>query len=311
MSLVSVVIPTYNCSKYVGQALESVFAQSHSQLEIIVVDDGSTDNTCEVVRQFAGAARLYCLDHSGLPAVPRNYGISKSSGEYIAFLDGDDIWAPGKLDKQLAALESDPALGLVSTSLQLIDGDGSPVGDNPELRRVRERAQLLHRDPLLALLQGNVVNTSSAVVRREVLAAAGMFPASPALSYAEDYALWIRVACLAGMIVLPEQLLFYRVHDSNNSRTKTDQRRTEFVRSMAGYVRPSLLASLDGATPAARRQIASLFANAGALCLRNGELKEAGSWIRDSIRADCRSVRTIAWPAVAVKVALTMWMKGQ
>jgi glycosyltransferase involved in cell wall biosynthesis len=112
--LVSVIIPTYNRAHLIGETIQSVMRQTYSNWEIIVVDDGSTDNTREVISRFADKNILYhCVDHYGSSGAVRNYGISQSSGEYIAFLDSDDLWRPDKLAFQLELFSRYPAVAFM------------------------------------------------------------------------------------------------------------------------------------------------------------------------------------------------------
>src|SRR4026207_1616410 len=121
--LVSVIIPVYNYDRYLGEAIESVLSQTYQQLEVIVVDDGSTDQSGEVARSFDGRGVRYCQQvHAGIgPA--RNKGVELAQGDYIAFLDADDRWPLEKLERQLRAFESDPELEMCfGQALQLQNG---------------------------------------------------------------------------------------------------------------------------------------------------------------------------------------------
>jgi glycosyltransferase involved in cell wall biosynthesis len=110
--VVSVIIPAYNTATYLGEAIDSVRAQSYDRVEIIVVDDGSTDDTAAVATRAGGAVRFLTQPHRGAPAA-RNHGVSASTGQYLAFLDADDLWEPEKLAAQLAAFAADPGLDIV------------------------------------------------------------------------------------------------------------------------------------------------------------------------------------------------------
>jgi glycosyltransferase involved in cell wall biosynthesis len=120
---VSVVIPTYNSAHLLDDALQSVLEQTYKDFEIIVVDDGSTDNTSEVVSKYNDKLHYFRVDNRG-PAKARNYGISKATGKYIAFLDADDKWLPTKLEKQVSMFEQNPEFGMVFTENSLFDAKG-------------------------------------------------------------------------------------------------------------------------------------------------------------------------------------------
>jgi glycosyltransferase involved in cell wall biosynthesis len=115
-SFVSAIIPVYNCECYLAAAIESVLEQTYPVHEIIVVDDGSTDDSCAIASQFPGV-KLINRPHQGLPAT-RNVGIQQASGEFIAFLDSDDLWLPRKLEQQMQAFAAQPELDLVFSHIQ-------------------------------------------------------------------------------------------------------------------------------------------------------------------------------------------------
>ena len=130
---VSVVIPTFNCAAYLEEALRSVLAQTHPAREIIVVDDGSTDATASVVASF-GAAVSYVFQANAGVAAARNAGMARARGDYIAFLDADDYWAPDKLETQLRLMAACPDVDLVCTDFWL---DGSAVHESYIRRKYR------------------------------------------------------------------------------------------------------------------------------------------------------------------------------
>src|SRR6267142_4272392 len=158
--LVSVVIPNYNCGRFLAETLESVFAQTYPNVEVIVVDDGSTDDSLNVLESFAARVRVVRQANQGVSAA-RNAGIRESRGAFVAFLDADDLWHPEKLTKQIAVF-ANPAVGLVYCAVEYIDEQGRSLGTNFTGRRGRVLRSI-------ALLQGTIVlaGVSTAVVRRE------------------------------------------------------------------------------------------------------------------------------------------------
>lgn len=137
MPKVSVVIPTYNRAKYICEAIDSVLAQTYKDHEIIVIDDGSTDNTKELLNKYETKIKYIYQENKGISAA-RNAGIKVAKGEYIAFLDSDDLWLSEKLKVQVKALEENKEIGLVYSSMSRIDSSGkfwgmcpsTPAGDN-------------------------------------------------------------------------------------------------------------------------------------------------------------------------------------
>ena len=118
LSLISVMMPTYNNAKYISQAIESIYAQNYSNIEIIVVDDGSTDNTKEIVKRYKDIKYFY-TEHKGIPFA-RNIALENSKGEYIAFLDSDDYWLPNKLNTQMQYFKEHPDCEIVFTKYKNI-----------------------------------------------------------------------------------------------------------------------------------------------------------------------------------------------
>lgn len=210
--LISVVIPTYNSALYIEDTLKSVFAQGWENLEVIVMDDGSTDNTLSLLRSLAeneGRLRVF-QQPNGKPAKARNNAIREAKGEWIAFIDSDDIWLPGKLDFQLAeTLKYNADLSFTNGYVCL--------NNNMELRdhlfRVEQRiyegeegVQLFH--------QQNRIPTSSVLVKAEVFRKYGFMPEYPEYPmYCEDYLFWTRLLHNGCRFVgLEKPLLLYRVH---------------------------------------------------------------------------------------------------
>ena len=126
--LVSIIIPTYNRTEYLKYTLESVINQTYPATEIIVVDDGSPNTKTQTLCQHYKNVAYYKIENSGGPATPRNFGFKQSKGQYIAFLDDDDLWLPDKLSKQVKILEENPDFGIAHSYCDVIDKEGKPTG---------------------------------------------------------------------------------------------------------------------------------------------------------------------------------------
>jgi glycosyltransferase involved in cell wall biosynthesis len=212
--LVTVIIASFNAERTIRQALDSVLAQAFADWELLVCDDASTDSTREIVREWIAAnpdrrCRLLALPHAG-PAASRNRGIGESSGQFVAFLDDDDFWAPEKLSRCLEAAHSDASDVVCHSEIWLYEDGSADVHHYSELFDPR-----LH--PAVSLFRNNPFSTSALVIRRSRLLDAGFFDAS--LPSAEDYDLWIRIAMLPGFRVtfLDEPLGVYRVRSGSES----------------------------------------------------------------------------------------------
>lgn len=201
MATVSVIIPTHNRAALVGRAVRSALHQSHRDLEVIVVDDGSTDDTPSVIAGFADTRVRYIVHtmNKGGGAA-RNSGIEAADGEYIAFLDSDDEWLPDKLERQIAAFQqSDAAVAAIYTGFAVIDAAGRVTA----VRIPRHRGVILSE-----LWCANIVRTvSTVVVRRAALRRVGGF--DPTLPACQDWDLWLRLAHVYRFDFLPEVLVRY------------------------------------------------------------------------------------------------------
>jgi teichuronic acid biosynthesis glycosyltransferase TuaG len=208
MSKVSVVIPTYNQARFVAAAVESALAQTYHDVEIIVVDDGSTDNTRDVLSVFGERISYIYQQHKGLSSA-RNTGFLASRGDYLLFLDSDDLIPPDKLALHVSLLEVEPDFGLVYSAWQQINEDGTQV-----LGEVRPNEQGLVLKTLLR--RRFFFFASAAVVRRTCLERVGLFDES--LPWSEDADMWLRLA-RAGYAFgyLDQPLLQYRIHANSMS----------------------------------------------------------------------------------------------
>lgn len=203
-ALVSVVIPAYNCASYIAETLDSVIRQNHPKLEVIVVDDGSTDHTKDVVASVKSDRVKYVYQqNSGGPSGPRNTGIRLAQGKYVAFLDSDDIMLPGKIQCAVDLLNRQPNLGLVFADFVKFDEvNGQHAGaflDTYEyFKRAPKRSVgasqyvLSAKAAYDALIVENYIGTSGVVAPKTVLAAVGPFDVR--LRGPEDYDLWLRIA---------------------------------------------------------------------------------------------------------------------
>ncbi len=218
--LVSIIIPCYNSAHFIGTALDSALAQTSATVEILVVNDGSTDNFQAVIAPYRADPRVKIIsqENRGLPAA-RNRGIRESHGEYLKFLDADDWLAPHALSKQLAAFQRNPALGLVYCDFTRVNSAGETVDDYS----VANARHILDGDILLSLLLGGYFTPHTALVPRHALERAGVFDET--LGGMADLELWMRLACenFAAQFI-PEKLVFYRLHDSNMSKDHAHMR---------------------------------------------------------------------------------------
>lgn len=206
---VSVIIPNYNYGRYLAETLESVFAQTLSPHEVIVIDDGSTDNTSEVLSSYGERIRVIHQQNRGVAAA-RNAGVELASGELVAFLDADDIWLPRKLERQLERFVADPGLGLVFCGGEEIDAKGVLLG-RP---RVDGMEGWIANEILLFERPAVLMPGSGALVPRRIFEEVGGFDGR--LPPSEDWDVSYRIACRYKVGFVPEVLLQYRIHGTNS-----------------------------------------------------------------------------------------------
>ncbi|MCL4182498.1 MAG: glycosyltransferase [Burkholderiaceae bacterium] len=214
MPRVSAIIPTYNCGRFLDAAIRSVRAQSYRDVEIIVVDDGSTDDTRQVLERWANTIVTIRQENRGLPAA-RNTAIAVATGEFCAYLDADDLWLPHRLERGVAFLDAHPECGLVHGDFHVIDESGAQLFE--EFNR-REQRRIMRGRCLHELLRFSTICVPTVLERRACVVEAGGF--DERLRYAEDYQHWIRVALNGHAFgYLEEPLALYRWRDESLSRS--------------------------------------------------------------------------------------------
>ena len=211
MPKVSVIIPAYNAMAYLSETLESVLKQTLTDFEVLIINDGSKDHIEQWATQVTDPrVKLISQPNQGV-CVARNTGIAKAQGEYVAFLDADDLWDSTKLEKQVRCLEEQPEVGLVYTWTILI----TEKGEATEVL-VASHAEGNVWEQLL--VQDMMSNCSSAMVRRSCFETVGGF--DPNFSYCADRDMWVRIAARYPFAVVKEPLTLYRRHSSSMSKNQ-------------------------------------------------------------------------------------------
>lgn len=208
MDMVSVIIPAYNQAKYLGAAIQSVLDQTYPRFEVIVVDDGSTDNTAAVVAGFSDPRVRYIRQENRGLSAARNTGIRSARGAYLSYLDSDDLFLPEKLALLTAELEDKPYLGLVAGQAIPIDEQGKQIGKVFDHPLPAEGSQLL---------MGNPLHVGSIVIRHTWQDRVGLFDEN--LRSYEDWDMWLRLlraGCRTGWVNRPVSL--YRFHQAQMTR---------------------------------------------------------------------------------------------
>jgi glycosyltransferase involved in cell wall biosynthesis len=203
---VSVIIPAFNGEKYIGETIQSILAQTHRPLEVLVVDDGSTDRTAEIVQRFGEPVRYIRQENAGTAAA-RNRAVAESRGEFIALLDQDDLWVPDKLARQIPRFAEDPRIGLVFAGIEFFDTRSGKITSTyfpgPELS-------------LRDLLAHVVLPVQTILFRKSALEKIGPFDTT--LGGTDDWDIGIRMAAEFRMVGVDEILGRVRLHDTQQGR---------------------------------------------------------------------------------------------
>lgn len=211
MPLISVIIGVYNKEKYIRGCIESVLAQTISDIEVLIADDCSTDTSLMEIHKFSDT-RINVVQlptNSGLPAIPRNLMMRKARGDYIAFLDADDRWLPSKLERQLAFMRENPEFPLSHTGCFVIDAHNRRQG-------IRHEGSVPPSGAYLpGLLEHCWICLSSVMLRRELLDEIGLYNESPDYLTGEDWEFFFRVAARHPIGFIDQALAEYRKHDAN------------------------------------------------------------------------------------------------
>ena len=210
--LVSVLMPVYRGERYLAEAIQSVLGQTHENLELIVVDDGSPDGSAEIVAGFREDARVrYVEQENQGVAAARNTGLGLATGKYVGFCDQDDWWLPRKLESQVGFLEAHPDVALVHGRIEYIDSAGAVMPPPDGRMWFGEAAGACFG----RLFMGNRIAVVSALVRADAITAVGPFKAHrPGV---DDYDLWLRIARRFALGFQDEVVAHYRWHDTNEA----------------------------------------------------------------------------------------------
>jgi len=239
---VSLVIATFNHARLLGEALDSALAQTLGGVDVVVVDDGSTDDTPAVLARYGGRVRVIRQPNRGL-AVARNAGIAAARGTYLAFLDADDVVAPTKLAEQLALLERAPSVGWTYCDVMI---ETTATGERMMAsERFGYFARSLDGWLFPELIRGNFIPAIAPLVRRSLIDAAGGFDES--LTALEDWDLWLRLALVAEARYTPAVLATYRVQAGGMSGDRSRMDRNQFrVVDKLHRMRPAAFEGLGG-----------------------------------------------------------------
>lgn len=259
MPLVSVIIPAHNRTAYIIEAIESVLGQTFRDFEIIVVDDGSTEDIKGPLSKWIDRGEIqYVYQSNQGQSAARNLGVSLAKGKYFAFLDDDDMYLPTKLEKQVAFLEAHPEVGLVHTGFTKFNNDSDDLG----YRDTSRFSGWIY--PEILLQWSVLIKTSTTLLPARVIEKVGQF--DPSIKMHEDLDFWRRISRHYPIMALPERLCKVRVHEGNISGDKIVRPETLLVYLTKAFDDDPQLSAVFK-----RRVLAAMFRNAGQNILGEGE----------------------------------------
>jgi glycosyltransferase involved in cell wall biosynthesis len=228
--LVSVIMPTYNHGHFIRDSITSVLKQSYGNIELIIIDNYSDDNTEEVVRSFGSSRTRYLkFYNNGIIAASRNIGLSQAKGSFVAFIDSDDTWHYDKIKKQMEYSEKHPEVALIACDLEI-------HGKNCKKKRTllkgikREKKGFLYN----TIIFKNLISCSSAMVRSDIFKHVGVFDENPDMVSVEDWDLWLRIAHSYPICIMPVVLGGYNLHQNNISK------KSDMLNKMIGVIEKNI-----------------------------------------------------------------------
>lgn len=208
----SVIVPVYNGRRWIAECLDSALSQGRGDIEVLAVDDGSTDDTPSILAEYGEPVRVMTQDNGGVAAA-RNRAIQEARGKWIAFLDSDDRWLKGHIDAIHHAAQETPQAGLIYTDAAVIDKEGKRIKNKP--------GPDPGKDAFISFLLGNRITTSAAAVRRDILEKTGGFPEGlKSRASCEDWDLWLRIAASFPVVHVPSVTVEYRRQEDSAVQTQ-------------------------------------------------------------------------------------------
>jgi Glycosyltransferases involved in cell wall biogenesis len=226
-SLVSVIVPTYNRERVIENAVNTVLNQTYKNIEIIVVDDGSADNTRVKLAAYEKKIKYYYKSNGGCSCA-RNFGIDKANGQFIAFLDSDDEWLPNKIEKQLVALEQNEGFGLAICDIAYVDNNKQVVYCSKLRETIKADGEILEQ----VLLIPNIT-CSYMMVKKQVFDIVGKFDET--FDTANDYEMMLRITSKFKTVLIEEPLVRYKKSDNSVSHKLFSKNRLRAIEKLARY----------------------------------------------------------------------------
>ncbi len=306
---ISAIIPAYNSDEFIADAVHSILKQTRPITEIIIVDDGSTDNTQQIVEALPGPISYIKQPNQG-PSAARNTGIKAANSEWIAFLDADDQWTSDKIDKQLKLLRKIPELVLIAGDMAEIDKSGQLITES-----VLDKHHLLNKfqaiqdraipNALAELVTKNFIPTGTVLVNKSALLEAGLF--NQTIRFGEDLELWAKIAAKHPITCIPEVLMLRRQH-GNNATQLTAALLSDLVKvmtSIRNYAAKEL--SLQNIDP--NRLVANAYADLGYWHFSEYDLIEARQAFSASLKEKPNKRALLYWLACLLPAGIVKMLR--
>lgn len=301
---VSIVVPAYNLEGYIGDTIQSVIEQSKTDWELVIIDDGSLDNTVKVVESYQDSRiRLICQENSGVSAA-RNRAENEIRGSMVLFLDGDDVLMPGALERLVDGLEAHPEACAAYGPFVRIDENGCRIDPGASMSSSvwRPTGNILH-----ALLQRQFLQIGSVLIRARCLARAGWF--NLALRLEEDWEFWCRIAAVGDYVFLPDEpIMAYRIRSGSAARTlyRDIENRRPAINAVFSNPRIASHFSDEKFRSLEKRKYVSSYELMGRHGLRSRDWPAARVWLWRSVCGSPARIRTWA----LLFCALIRWIPG-
>lgn len=288
-------MPAYNARPFIEDAIRSVLNQDYPNIELVLVDDGSIDGTPEAAEQFGSRVKVLRQKNAG-PATARNRGIAAARGDFIAFLDADDVWLPGKVSLQVQYLQDHPTVGVVfggflrwySQADRSFSAAPAPVNLDSQVRLVPEHSGWIYKDILL----DSVICIITAMIRRSVIETVGNFDES--LKTGEDYDFWLRVSRQFPAAEFDRTLAYYRMHASSTTKVpRKENNEYEVLRRTLAAHGPAGPDHVASPKSALRERFFQLCFSHGYFHIRSGDPKVAQQAFREAL--DYSPLRPKVW----------------
>jgi glycosyltransferase involved in cell wall biosynthesis len=283
---VSVIIPAYNAAPWIAETIDSVLNQTFQDFEVIVVDDGSTDGTAEIVKNYKSQVQYLYKNNGGVGSA-RNTGIRAARGRYIACVDADDLWLPEKLEVQTQLLQTEPSLAWVYSDGLIFENNS-----NQNLHLFSPSASMISGDVLRPLLLQDFIPCPTPVIRRDIFENVGFFEEDMSLQSVADWDMWLRISAKYPVGFIDKPLVKYRRHSTSMTSTSIIERS---LKSRLTVIEGAILRDPERLGNLRQQAIANIYMTLGHLVMSRGNRLEAREMYLHSIQMNSKQLKSIIY----------------